>query len=181
MTASYFRGQQVSCQVSLSTLEPLQCFPLSLVFVLAALIAYKLTPNFPNDNSGQGIYCSFFQQAVTNRNRNFYKRTFPCVTVQLDVSIKLINYQTSAFFVEILYANETKTLLFSVLLKSKLYKIKRKTFLCIFIWYCMSSCSNGSPLTTVKAELQFVPLRCNGAKKIINYFSCLKYIIWLRL
>ena len=87
----------------------------------------------------------------------------------------------SAFFVEILYANEAKTLLFSVLLKSKLYKIKGKTFLCIFIWYCMSRCSNGSPVTTVKAELQFVSLCCNGAKKIINYFSCLKYIIWLRL
>ena len=63
--------------------------------LLAALIANFLTP-IP-DNSGQGIYCSFNQQAVIDRIRSYNNGKFPCVSV--DASIMLINYQTFANFI----------------------------------------------------------------------------------
>ena len=90
--------------------------------LLAALIANQLTPNFPNDNSGREIYCSLYQQAVTDRIRGFNNRTFPCVSV--DSSNMLINYQTFANFVDIFCMfTKAKTLSFFYPKKSKLFKI----------------------------------------------------------
>ena len=45
-------------------------------------------PNTPNDNSVLGIYCFFYQQAVTDKIRIFNNGTFPCVSV--DPTIMLI-------------------------------------------------------------------------------------------
>ena len=102
---------------------------LSQAFVLAALFASQLTPNFPNDDSGLGIYCFFNQQAVTDRIRSFNNGTFACVGV--DASIMLIDYQIFAKFVEISCMLYLRHYHFFCAKNSQLFKIQKKNPLCI--------------------------------------------------
>ena len=51
-------------QISLPTLEPLQCSTVS-SFCTGSINCKLIIPNSPNENSAQGIYCFFYQQAVS--------------------------------------------------------------------------------------------------------------------
>ena len=67
-------------------------------------------PILQNDKNVQQIYCSFYQQATTDKIRRFNNGTFPCVIV--NASIMLINYNNFAFFSYRNFMQAKKLLLF---------------------------------------------------------------------
>ena len=65
-----FHSHPVMRKTTIGSLEPLYC-PDDSDFALATLIVNLLISNSPKDYSGQGIYCSFNQEALTDRIRSF--------------------------------------------------------------------------------------------------------------